>query len=154
MPPELQMDLLDQTLTAQPVILVVEDEALIALHLEQVLTDAGYHVVVAFSGEEAIARSKTMGRLSALVTDINLQYGCDGRCVLRELRIGYPLLPAVFATGFSQWMDEADLRGLGGPTVRLVKPFLEKELIACVADVLLNPRQWVGERRGLALLRR
>ena len=128
----------DQTASQQPLVLVIEDEALIALSVEQILTEAGYDVLVAFSGEEALGGEVPIERLAAVVSDIRLAYGIDGRSVLSKLRAMRPSLPAVMVTGFGQWIHEADLRGLGGPTARLTKPFAAEELIACIGSVLTS----------------
>ena len=48
------------------------------------------------------------------------------------------MLPAVVVTGFDKSAPEADLRGLGGPTSRLVKPFQCGELITSLAGVLAS----------------
>ena len=129
-------------------ILVVEDEVLVAMMLEDILTDAGCHVIAAHSGEEAIALAKTVEQLSAVVTDIRLMHGVDGRSVMRELRKGNPRLPVVVVTGFDQSAPEADLRGLGGPTARLAKPFSSDDLIANVVDVLSSTTGRATRRTG------
>ncbi|MDN3568830.1 response regulator [Paeniroseomonas aquatica] len=123
----------------KPLVLVIEDEVLIAMLMEQILIDAGYAVVAAFTGEEALSKATSIDRISLVVTDLRLAYGIDGRSVLRELRANCPSLPAVVVTGFGQWLHEADLRGVGGPTARLMKPFVAEELVACVAGLLSDP---------------
>ena len=128
----------DPKASSQPLVLVIEDEALIALSVEQILNEAGYDVLVAFSGEEALGGTVPIDRLAAVVSDIRLAYGIDGRSVLSKLRAMRPSLPAVVVTGFGQWIHEADLRGLGGPTARLTKPFAAEELIACIGSVLAS----------------
>ena len=120
----------------RPVVLVVEDQALIAILIGEVLQAAGYDTAFAHTGEAALAMAKTVERLSAVVTDIHLMHGIDGRSVLRELRRNNPKLPAVVVTGFDKSAPEADLRGLGGPTTRLVKPFNCDELLASLVGVL------------------
>lgn len=120
----------------RPVILVVEDQVLVAMMIEDTLRDAGYDVVLAHSGEEALARAGAVEQLSGVVTDIHLMHGIDGRSVLHELRKANPKLPAVVVTGFGKAAPEADLRGLGGPTARLVKPFGCDDLIASLAGVI------------------
>lgn len=123
----------------RPLVLVIEDEVLIAMLMEQILIDAGYAVVAAFTGEEALQKAGAVDRIALVVTDLRLAYGIDGRSVLRELRVKCPSLPAVVVTGFGQWLHEADLRGVGGPTARLMKPFVAEELIACITSLLSAP---------------
>ena len=45
-------------------------------------------------------------------------------------------MPVVVVTGFDPRAPQADLRGLGGPTVRLQKPFDCDELVERLADML------------------
>lgn len=134
-PPALNLD--GETIKAsRPAILVVEDQALIAILIGDILQAAGYDAIFAHTGEAALAMAKTVEHLSAVITDIHLMHGIDGRSVLKELRRNNPKLPAVVVTGFDKSAPEADLRGLGGPTTRLVKPFNCDELLASLAGVL------------------
>lgn len=122
----------------RPVVLVVEDEALVAMLIEDTLQDAGYDTILADSGQTALALAKAAEHLAAVVTDIHLMHGGDGRSIIRELRKSRPMLPTVVVTGFDKSAPEADLRGLGGPTSRLVKPFQCDELIASLAGVIAS----------------
>jgi CheY-like chemotaxis protein len=134
MPPPTEND--TASLSPRPTVLVVEDQALIAISIGDVLQAAGYDTVFAHTGEAALAMAKTVERLTAIVTDIHLTHGIDGRSVLQQLRKSHPMLPAVVVTGFDKSAPEANLRGLGGPTARLSKPFECDDLIAKLADVI------------------
>ena len=67
----------------------------------------------------------------------------------RRLREQHPSMPVVVVTGFDPRAPEADLRGLGGPIVRLGKPFDCDELLARLADLLGG-----GPAAGVAAERR
>ena len=121
---------------AVPTVLVVEDQALIGLMIEAVLVESGYEVILANDGETALAMASTSGPLLAVVADIHLMGQLDGKAVVRRLREGNRLLPVVVVTGFHGEAPEANLRGLGGPTIRLGKPFAASELIESLAKVL------------------
>jgi hypothetical protein len=56
-------------------------------------------------------------------------------------------MPAVVTTGFDPRAPEADLRGLGGPTVRLGKPFDGDALLERLAGVLGAPATPAAPRR-------
>ncbi len=58
-------------------------------------------------------------------------------------------MPVLVVTGFDPRAPEADLRGLGGPIVRLGKPFDCDELLARLADLLGG-----GPAAGVAAERR
>ena len=114
-----------------PTVLVVEDEALIAMAIDDVLAEAGYRPVWSQDGTGAEADGAT-----AAVVDLRLAGQVDGRDVIRRLRRQRPVLPVAVVTGFSPCAPEADLRGLGGPTVRLHKPFGYDDLAGGVEAVL------------------
>ena len=103
-------------------ILLVEDEILICLLIETILSDAGYEVVVANTIEEAMDAIE-QGSLVAAILDLNLK----GRKVypVAEKLIAVDT-PFIFATGGGR-----DIEGFPGrPWVG--KPFQESELLAAV----------------------
>ena len=121
----------------RPVILVVEDEALLAMELEQVLTDAGHEVVLAADGPRALACAADPNlRLRAAVLDLHFPGGMDGREVIRHLRTRSPGLPVVVVTGYDLLAPQADLRGIGGPTTRLEKPLQPDRLLRRLTDAM------------------
>lgn len=135
-------------------ILVVEDQVLIAMMIEAVLQEHGYEVILAGNGEEALARAEPVERLAAVVADIHLLGRMDGKAVIRSLRQRRPGLPVVVVTGFYPEAPEANLRGLGGPTIRLRKPFATEDLVAGLADVLASRTGRAAEPPGAAAWRR
>ena len=128
---------------------MIEDEALLSMLIEDILVDAGYEVAIASDGNEALKQAKSMAFLSGVVTDLNLRHGDDGRSVLRQLRAIYPFLPAVVVTGYNDWIGAADLRGVGGPTARLTKPYRAEDLLTCLADVLSSTNGRANHRSSL-----
>jgi DNA-binding response OmpR family regulator len=117
----------------RPTVLVVEDEILVAMLAECTLAGAGYGPAWTPDGRFAPADP------AAAVVDLRLADGLDGRDVVRRLRSRRPALPVVVVTGFHPQAPQADLRGLGGPTLRLCKPFDCDELAAGVAAVIAAP---------------
>ena len=113
----------------RPTVLVVEDEALLALAVEDILADAGYHVIWRTDGPSALKVTETGPFPVAALVNLNLGQGMDGREVIRRLRQRSPDLPVVVATGYTPQSPQADLRGLGGPIARLIKPFEFDELL-------------------------
>jgi DNA-binding response OmpR family regulator len=104
-------------------ILVVEDEILICLLIETILSDAGYDVIVANSIEEALDAIE-QGSLAAAILDLNLK----GRKVYPVAeKLAAVDTPFIFATGGGG----RDIEGFPGrPWVG--KPFQESELLAAV----------------------
>ena len=59
-------------------ILLVEDEALIALDEENILKKHGYRVITEYSGEDAVERVNTDTDIDLVLMDIGLGMGIDG----------------------------------------------------------------------------
>ena len=113
-------------------ILVVDDEPKIVDLARDYLEHAGFAVVSASDGTEALARARS-DRPDLIVLDLGLPK-LDGLDVTRALRMG-GAVPIVILTGRS---DESDkLVGLElGADDYVTKPFSPKELVARVRAVL------------------
>ena len=72
----------------------------------------------------------------AAVVDLRLANGLDGRDVVRRLREQCAGMPVVVITDLDRTAPEADLRGLGGPTARLRKPFSGDHLLGRLEGLL------------------
>ena len=104
-------------------ILLVEDEILICLLIETILSDAGYEVVVANTIEEAMDAIES-GPLAAAILDLNLK----GRKVYPVAeKLADSDIPFIFATG-GGGKDIEDFKDR--PWVG--KPFQEAELLVVV----------------------
>lgn len=79
--------------------------------------------------------------------DLRPAEGRYGRDVVRALRKRRPGMPVVVVTGFDSRAPQADLRGLGGPTARLRKPFDCDELVDRLAGLLDGTAAPVPPRR-------
>jgi DNA-binding response OmpR family regulator len=122
---------------AQKNVLLVEDQALLALMVEEVLAEGGYRTAWSPDGRSGPAASeRAAADASAAVVDLRLANGSDGRQVVRELRERRPALPVVVLTGFHPEAPQADLRGLGGPTLRMLKPFDPDVFLDGLSEVL------------------
>ena len=106
----------------RPLALIVEDEALLALAAEDLLTEEGFDTLCATSEGQVLALIPAAGPLAVAVVDLRLGGDLAGQRIIRALRMQIPDLPVVVVTGFGHDAPEADLRGLGWPTVRLSKP--------------------------------
>jgi DNA-binding response OmpR family regulator len=114
--------------------LIVEDEALIAMDIENALAAEGFTCVLAMDSPEVEAMP--LDNLTVAVVDLRLRDCLAGRGIIRSLRERVPHLPVVVVTGFDWSSPEADLRGLGGPTDRLQKPVAPGELSRAVWAVI------------------
>jgi DNA-binding response OmpR family regulator len=118
-----------------PVILVVEDDHLIQSIVEETLTDGGFEIVIASSGENAVELlDASQGKYRALVTDINLgRDKIDGWDVARHAREIDPGFPVVYMSG----KDADDWASKGVPnSIMLAKPFAPAQLVTAVSQLL------------------
>jgi DNA-binding response OmpR family regulator len=116
------------------VLLLVEDEALIQEMLELGLTDAGFEVVVASNGTQAITiLDADVARFRAVITDVKLGSGPDGWEIARHARELEPKMPIVYMSGDSnhEWSSK------GVPSSLIVaKPFAPAQLVTAVSTVI------------------
>ena len=115
-------------------LLLVEDEALIRMDLEDALTEAGFDLVVATSGQQALAEIETdPARFDAVVTDIRLGRGPDGWEIARRSRELVPTMSVVYVSGDSAY--EWAARGVPR-SVMVAKPFVAAQVINAVSTLL------------------
>ncbi len=128
-------------------ILVVEDEAIVAMDIEEGLKRLGYRVAGTVSqGEDAVERAKSL-RPDLVLMDIVLAGEMDGIRAATAIRQRYDI-PVVYLTAHS---DETTLtRALGAlPFGYLVKPFSEVELHTTI-EACLKKHQSDQQSREMA----
>jgi len=81
-------------------LLLVEDEDLVRKMLAESLQDAGFGVLSAANGTEALALLASGEAVDALVTDLSMP-GMDGVAFIRAAQQLRPRLPAVLLTGYA-----------------------------------------------------
>ncbi len=118
---------------AAPRILLVEDEFLIRLTLAEVLTDEGYDVVEAATGDEAMALLETGLTVQILLTDIQLPGLLDGYALTKQARLAIPGLPVIFMTGRP---DRADGPMADTLDTYIAKPYLPSDICKTVRRIL------------------
>jgi CheY-like chemotaxis protein len=84
--------------TQSPTIILVEDDTIIRLSVADALRSAGYTVIEAASGMEAIRILAVASAIDALVTDVSVPPGPDGVELASRFRAKKRNLPVVFAT--------------------------------------------------------
>lgn len=123
---------------AKPRILIVDDEEDFLFSASIALRQAGYEVVEAADGGEALSRTREFlgagDRFDLLLTDLRMPFMCGLELLvaLRELGID---IPVIAVTGFCDDALRADLMK-NGCTEFLEKPFEPSELVARVRMVL------------------
>jgi CheY-like chemotaxis protein len=118
-------------------VLLVEDEVLISRLVADRLSERGFAVYAAASGEEAMLYLDSGERMDALVTDINLPGGMDGARLARKARQRRPELPVVYASGR---YTSSDIAPLVPRSVFLAKPFDPDDVCTLLARLIATQR--------------
>lgn len=136
-------------------ILIVEDDALIALYLQNTLRRLGFDVVgMVPSGEEALrevkacaergpdvrGRSKMFPDL--VLMDINLAGELDGIETAAQIQSQFDI-PVIFMTGYSEHVLQREVK-LTKPYAYLSKPVNEWKLCDAI-EMMLNRRELGGK---------
>ena len=120
-------------------VLVVEDDMLIAIHIEEVLQDLGCVVVGPVGKLDAALRMADDEALDAAVLDVNVRGGHVYPVAERLRARG---IPFALASGYGDWALPEAFRNQS----RLTKPFTARELEAQV--LALCCEQEVADRAG------
>jgi len=124
---------------AAPVVLVVDDEALIRWSLSEGLADSGYPVRLAATGAEARQVLAELGSGPVVVLlDLRLP-DVANFSLLSEIRTGWPTVPVVVMTAHGSSDDAAQALALGAYSF-VSKPFDVGEMVGLVA------RAWNAQR--------
>lgn len=111
------------------VALLVDDEELVRMSTADMLSDLGYEVLEAGSGEEAVDMVRTTRTIDILVTD-HLMPGMNGVELALRAQSVRPGLPVLLVSGY------AEVEGIDADRPRLNKPFRKDELAASLQALL------------------
>jgi CheY-like chemotaxis protein len=107
-------------------IMIVEDEAVVALRLQQRLTSMGFDIVgVAYSGEEAVETARDL-RPDLILTDIMIPGKLDGIQVAEIVKSVLDI-PVIFLTAYPEDKIIERIKQ-AEPYGYIVKPFQDREL--------------------------
>lgn len=117
-------------------VLVVDDDELIRDLLFQVLSDNGYHVELANSGEEALSLL-SQRQVELCLSDI-IMPDCDGLELIPQVRRKFPNIPIIAISGGGRIGPESYLTTAQrlGASKALRKPFDGAILLAAISDLL------------------
>jgi DNA-binding NtrC family response regulator len=118
-------------------LLLVEDEAALREAVAEQLTDRGYHVEQADSGEMAIERLADFA-FDIILTDLRLP-GIDGSAVVEAAVERYPDIIAIVITGYGTVRDAVDAIKRGARDF-VSKPFQIDELLHVLSSALEQRR--------------
>jgi CheY-like chemotaxis protein len=107
-------------------ILVVEDDALVRQMAVECLTDEGFEVIEAGSGEEALNHCRE-NEPDLLFTDIRLPGRITGWDVAEQCRKSNPGIPVIYATGYSPVLP----RPVSG-SIGFQKPYSPQQIVDAI----------------------
>src|SRR5438132_9251898 len=119
-------------------ILIVDDEEVLRDVLEAVLQREGFDVVMASTGEQALAILDDDDAIDLAILDVMLP-GISGIDTLRAMRIANPYLPVIVITAYSS-IDGAIEAMKQGAFHYIPKPFKNEEVILTVNKALEQRR--------------
>jgi len=126
-------------------LLLVEDEAALRSAIAEQLTDRGYHVEQAGTGEAALAKLADFA-FDVIITDLRLP-GVDGSAVVDAAVDRYPDIVAIVVTGYGTVKDAVEAIKRGAWDF-VSKPFQIDELLH-VLDAALEQRRLRSENAYL-----
>lgn len=113
-------------------VLVVEDEFLIRMTLVEALSDEGFDVAEAESGDLALPMLQSDPSIQVLLTDIQLPGALDGRSLARRARETRPNLPVLFMTG----RPDPTIEATASPIDRFIaKPYTLSDICSAVRSL-------------------
>ena len=115
-------------------VLVVDDDAAVREAIKPVLEGAGYKVMLAVDGWEAVAR---FGReqFDLMILDLNLPF-LNGWDVFERLTTRYPLVPVIIITGLP---DQFQTALAAGVATLMEKPVDAPVLLATIKELRSEP---------------
>ena len=126
----------EYTNSLKPKVLIVDDEGLILLGWEYTLKEAGYKVVTAMSGEEALQIVPEL-KPDLVITDL-IMSGIDGVKLCSEIRQICPGTEVVLISGHPEQIDKYQQKFIdaGGRSEIIRKPLLRDEIITVIGEIL------------------
>jgi CheY-like chemotaxis protein len=117
--------------TEPAIVLVVEDEPLVRLFVEEILSeDGGYRVITAADADEALMILKGRPEVRLVFTDINMPGSMNGLELAHTVQARWPGVEVLVTSG-------AGLSGaLPSGSRFLQKPSMPRVLLAAVRDML------------------
>jgi CheY-like chemotaxis protein len=121
-------------------ILLVDDEAAVRETLATALEDAGYGVLAAADGTQALEILASDATVDVLITDLSMP-GVDGLTVIRNARRHRPGLPAMLLTGYAGHGAQLAVGGLLNGAFTLVRKPVTATQLADRIEALLAVRE-------------
>jgi CheY-like chemotaxis protein len=113
-------------------VLIIEDEPIIAMDLENLVSELGHKVVgIAATKDDAVAKARSE-RPGLILADINLGEGGSGIDAVSEILVSFDI-PVIFITAYPEKLLTGERPE---PTYLIAKPFLPETVQATVGQAL------------------
>jgi CheY-like chemotaxis protein len=122
---------MSKTAVKRPVVLVVEDDFLIRIGAVEMIEAAGFDVVEAANGDEAIEILEVRLDITVVFTDIQMPGTMDGLKLAAAIRGRWPPIKIVATSGV------VDVRGVDLPEGGrfLLKPYSSAEIVGTLREL-------------------
>jgi CheY-like chemotaxis protein len=118
-------------------VLIIEDEAVIALHIKAIVTGEGHDVLgIARTRTEAVEMTRRLGP-ELILADISLADGSSGIDAANDILADFDV-PIIFVTAFPERLLTGERPE---PTFMIAKPFEPLMLNATIAQALMSRRE-------------
>ncbi len=129
------------------VVLVAEDETLVRLLANDILTEAGFRVLEARDGQEALTVLEVHGNIRGLVTDVSMP-NVDGISLANIVRQRWPHIGIVVASGA---MPEGSKAGIPEYARFVRKPYSPERLVGALKAAIAGTADRVRSAAPVAL---
>ncbi len=119
--------------TTKARILVIDDEAIVHESCSRILTEEGYSIDSAYTGQEGFSKIEA-GSYDLVITDLKMP-GISGMEALKKIKDDNPDIGIIMVTGYSTAETAVEAMKLGAFDY-LPKPFTPDELITVVSKAL------------------
>ena len=116
---------------AKTVVLVVDDEFLVRVVAVELLEEAGFKVIEAMNGDEAIRLLDAHPEVTVLFTDINMPGSLDGLELARRVHAAKPEVQIILTSGRVRL--DSSMTPSGGAFVG--KPYASQDVIRLIRTV-------------------
>ncbi len=117
-------------------VLIIEDEPVIAMHLQDIVEDMGHHVVGIASTRNEAARLGTILKPDLVLADIRLADGSSGIDAVNDILVDQDM-PVIFITAFPERLLTGERPE---PTYLITKPFEVETVVVTIGQALLMQR--------------
>ena len=114
-------------------VLVIEDEAIIAMDLESIVTEMGHEVVGNARTRTDAVKMVTASKPDLVLTDIQLADNSSGVDAARDILERYPDMPVIFITAFPERLLTGERPE---PAFLITKPYSEDQVRSAVSQAM------------------